>query len=163
AITVDDFRAEARGWLRENLPRREERGARPRGADHRTAEQMREERAIQRRLFEGGFAGISWPIDCGGRRPRAAPRAPVRGGGAAARGRGAAREAALAGEAAAYRLPALGVAGGTTLHICGPTMLRHASPEFLRRHGPPILAGDELWCQLFSEPGAGSDLAGITT
>ncbi len=42
-------------------------------------------------------------------------------------------------------------------------MLRHASPEFLRRHGPAMFAGDELWCQLFSEPSAGSDLAGITT
>jgi alkylation response protein AidB-like acyl-CoA dehydrogenase len=144
-IAVDDFRAEARRWLKDNLERREERSSRPRGADHHTAEQMLAERAIQRQLFEGGFAGISWPTDCGGR------------------GLGAAHEAAFAEEAAAYRLPDLGVAGGTTLHICGPTMLRHASPEFLRRHGPPILAGDELWCQLFSEPGAGSDLAGITT
>ena len=43
------------------------------------------------------------------------------------------------------------------------SMLLHASPEFLRRHIPAILAGDELWAQFFSEPGAGSDLAGVTT
>ena len=42
-------------------------------------------------------------------------------------------------------------------------MLAHASPEFLEHHIPKILAGEELWVQFFSEPGAGSDLAGITT
>ena len=60
-------------------------------------------------------------------------------------------------------MPDLGVAGGTTFGACVHTMLSHASPEFLKRHIPRILAGDELFAQLFSEPGAGSDLAGITT
>ena len=49
------------------------------------------------------------------------------------------------------------------MNVCAPTMLAHASPEFLARHIPKILAGEELWVQFFSEPGAGSDLAGITT
>jgi alkylation response protein AidB-like acyl-CoA dehydrogenase len=47
--------------------------------------------------------------------------------------------------------------------ICAPTMLAHASDRFNRRHIPAILAADEIWVQFFSEPGCGSDLAGVTT
>jgi alkylation response protein AidB-like acyl-CoA dehydrogenase len=60
-------------------------------------------------------------------------------------------------------MPDLGGAGGITFGPCGQTMLRHASPQFLTRHVPKMLAGEELFVQFFSEPGAGSDLAGITT
>jgi alkylation response protein AidB-like acyl-CoA dehydrogenase len=60
-------------------------------------------------------------------------------------------------------VPDFGVAGGTTFGVCARTMLAHASPDFLRTHIPKILAGDELWVQFFSEPEAGSDLAGIRT
>jgi alkylation response protein AidB-like acyl-CoA dehydrogenase len=102
-------------------------------------------RALQRPLFEGGFAGITWPTEYGGR------------------GLTGAHQRAFLEESSGYVLPNFGVAGGTTFGVCGPTMLAHASPEFLARHVPRILAGDELWCQFFSEPGAGSDLAGITT
>jgi alkylation response protein AidB-like acyl-CoA dehydrogenase len=145
-VTVDDFRAEARAWVTANLERLDERAApKPRGTDHRTAEQMQRERALQRRLFEAGYAGITWPTEYGGR------------------GLSPAHEAAFREAANGYRLPDFGVVGGTTFGICANTMLRHASPEFLRRHIPRILAGEELWCQLFSEPGAGSDLAGVTT
>jgi alkylation response protein AidB-like acyl-CoA dehydrogenase len=121
------------------------RRSRPRGVDHRTVEQMADERAKQRTLFDGGFAAITWPVEYGGR------------------GLSHDHEAAFLQQAAGYRMPDLGVVGGTTYGVCANTMLRHASPEFLRRHGPAMFAGDELWCQLFSEPSAGSDLAGITT
>jgi alkylation response protein AidB-like acyl-CoA dehydrogenase len=72
-------------------------------------------------------------------------------------------ERAFNEEARAIRTPDLGVAGGTTFGVCANTMLAHASPEFLKRHIPRILEGEELWVQFFSEPGAGSDLAGVTT
>jgi alkylation response protein AidB-like acyl-CoA dehydrogenase len=144
-VSVDAFRAEARAWLAEHRERVGALTPRPRGVDHRTVEQMQAERAIQRQLFDGGFTGITWPVEYGGR------------------GLSAAHDAAFHEETTGYRMPDLGVVGGTTFGVCANTMLRHASPEFLRRHGPAILAGDELWCQLFSEPGAGSDLAGITT
>jgi alkylation response protein AidB-like acyl-CoA dehydrogenase len=144
-ISVDDFRAKARTWLADNLERVRDLAPKPRGVDHRTDEQMRGEREIQRRIFDAGFTGITWPIEYGGR------------------GLAIAHDAAFHEEAAGYHLPDLGVVGGTTFGVCANTMLRHASPEFLCRHGPRILAGEELWCQLFSEPGAGSDLAGITT
>lgn len=144
-MTVDEFREEARAWLAANLEPVGDARARPRGVDHRTVEQMARERALQRKLYEGGFAAISWPEEYGGR------------------GLSRAHEVAFLQEAASYRMPDLGVVGGTTFGVCANTMLRHASPEFLRRHGPRMFSGDELWCQLFSEPGAGSDLAGITT
>ena len=60
-------------------------------------------------------------------------------------------------------LPELGSAGVTTMGVCRQTMLAHASPAFLRLHIPKILAGEELWVQFFSEPEAGSDLAGVRT
>ena len=118
--------------------------AKPRGVDHRTVEQMALERAMQRLLFDAGFAGITWPEEYGGRGLDAASTS-----------------SRSCEEAAGYRMPDLGVVGGTTFGVCANTMLAHASPEFLRRHVPKMLSGDELWCQFFSEPSAGSDLAGV--
>jgi alkylation response protein AidB-like acyl-CoA dehydrogenase len=143
---IEDYRRQAREWLAANLERRDP-GARDRlrGIDHKTVEGIAEERVLQRRLYEAGYAGITWPREYGGQ------------------GLTAGHQAAFDEEAAGYRLPDFGVAGGTTMMICAPTMLAHAAPAFLRRHIPRILAGEELWAQFFSEPGAGSDLAGITT
>ena len=143
---IAEFRERARAWLAENMERRVgAAGPRIRGVDHKTVESIAKERVLQRRLFDGGFTGITWPREYGGQ------------------GLTGAHQAAFDQEAELYVLPDLGVAGGTTFGVCALTMLRHASPEFLARHIPRILAGDELWCQFFSEPGAGSDLAGITT
>ncbi len=144
---IDNFRGEARTWLEANLERRDpaRSGPRPRGADHKTIEGIAIQRAIQRQLFDGGFAGISYPKEYGGR------------------GLTLAHEQAFNDEARGYVTPDLGIAGGTTFGVCAPTLLAHASAEFLHRHVPKILAGEELWVQFFSEPEAGSDLAGIRT
>jgi alkylation response protein AidB-like acyl-CoA dehydrogenase len=149
-MTVEDvetFRARARDWMAENLPRRE---AQPdakslRGLHEFTREQIEAERPKQRRLYEAGFVGITWPVEFGGQ------------------GLTSAHERAFLDEAEAYQLPDFGIAGGTTFGVCVPVMLAHASDEFNRRHLPRIAAGDELWAQFFSEPGAGSDLAGVRT
>jgi alkylation response protein AidB-like acyl-CoA dehydrogenase len=144
---VEEFRHQARAWLAQNLQRREPAMTvvRMRGVDHKTIESVVPERAVQRKLFDAGYAGISWPKEYGGQ------------------GLTEAHEQAFNEEAHGYALPDFGVLGGTTLGVCARTMLAHASPEFLRLHIPRILSGDELWVQFFSEPGAGSDLAGVTT
>jgi alkylation response protein AidB-like acyl-CoA dehydrogenase len=146
-VDLETFRHQARTWLDENLERRDTAaGARRlRGVDHKTVEGIRAERAIQRRLYEGGYAGISYPAEYGGR------------------GLTLAHERVFNEEASGFRTPDFGVAGGTTFGVCARTLLAHASPDFLRTHIPRILAGDELWVQFFSEPEAGSDLAGIRT
>jgi alkylation response protein AidB-like acyl-CoA dehydrogenase len=142
---LDEYRSRARQWLAANLVRRDPTVTRLRGVDHKTVEGIAEQRAIQRTLFDAGYVGITWPTEYGGQ------------------GLTPAHERAFGEEAAGYALPDFGVAGGTTFGVCARTMLEHASPDFLRRHMPRILAGEELWVQFFSEPGAGSDLAGITT
>jgi alkylation response protein AidB-like acyl-CoA dehydrogenase len=146
-LDVETFRLQARTWLDEHLERRDpwSTGRRLRGVDHKTVEGITAQRAVQRRVFEGGYAGISFPSEYGGR------------------GLTEAHERVFNEEAAAYEMADFGVAGGTTFGVCIRTMLAHASPEFLRLHIPRILAGDELWVQFFSEPEAGSDLAGIRT
>jgi alkylation response protein AidB-like acyl-CoA dehydrogenase len=141
------YREQARAWLADNLERRPpaSAGPRARGIGHTTVEYIATQRPIQRKLFDGGYAGISWPIEYGGQ------------------GLSPGHERAFNEEAQGYFLPDFGIAGGTTMGVCAKTMLAHASPDFLSRHIPMILAGDALWVQFFSEPGAGSDLAGVTT
>ena len=111
----------------------------------RNLEAIAEERKLQRLLYESGYAGIDWPLEYGGQ--------------------GLTREHRLTfeSEAIEYRTPEFGIIGQTTFEVCVPTMIEHASPAFLRQHIPRVLAGDELWVQLFSEPEAGSDLAGVRT
>src|SRR5215211_7792912 len=75
----------------------------------------------------------------------------------------AAHERAFREEAAAYVTPDLGVAGSVTYGPIARSLLAHATPEFLQRHIPRILSAEEIWCQFYSEPEAGSDLAGIRT
>jgi alkylation response protein AidB-like acyl-CoA dehydrogenase len=143
---LDSNRRQARQWLSENLePADPGRPAHRRGGGLESAEDYEPARALQRRLYQAGYAGIDWPAACGGQ------------------GLTPAHARAFAEEAVHYRLPDLGHAGGTTYGPVGQTLIRHGSPEFLLRHVPRILAGDELFCQLFSEPSAGSDMAGIMT
>ena len=146
---VDEYREQARAWLAANLERKEARDdddQNPlRGMHEYTREQIDAERPKQKRLYEAGYAGITWPIEFGGQ------------------GLSSAHERAFLEEAAGYQLPDFGIAGGTTMTVCAPVMLAHASDDFKRRHLPRILAGEELWVQFFSEPVAGSDLAGIQT
>jgi len=144
---IDDiglYRERARAWLAANLDRRPPGAPGPGARGHMTVEFVATQRPVQRKLYDAGYAGISWPKEYGGQ------------------GLSAAHERAFSEEALDYQVPDFGVVAGTT-GVCTRTMLRHASPEFLRRHIPAVLRGDELWAQFFSEPGAGSDLAGITT
>ena len=144
---VATYRQEARAWLEANLePRDPSEGLSLRGVGaHRSAEEFALERALQRRVFDAGYSGITWPKEYGGQ------------------GLSPQHARAFKDEANNFRMPDLGAAGATVDGPSGQTILAHASPEFLKRHGPKMLAGEELFAQLFSEPGAGSDLGGITT
>jgi alkylation response protein AidB-like acyl-CoA dehydrogenase len=144
---LDAYREQARAWLAANLERRIGDAPDPalRGRRHRSREELVPERALQRKLYEGGYAGITWPTEYGGQ------------------GLTPGHQQVFHEESSPYRLPDLGAPGGMTVGACGQTMLRHASPEFLARHVPRMLAGDELFVQFFSEPEAGSDLAGVRT
>ncbi|SQD96683.1 Acyl-CoA dehydrogenase domain protein [Parafrankia sp. Ea1.12] len=139
---LDEYRARARSWIEANLERLPAPAPR-RGGTGPAA--IAAGRALQRRLHEAGYAGITWPREYGGQ------------------GLGPQYERAFQQEARGYRLPELGIAGGTTFGVCAMTMLAHASADFLRRHIPRILSGEELFVQFFSEPEAGSDLAGVRT
>ncbi len=100
-------------------------------------------KAVQARLFDGGFAGISWPKEYGGQ------------------GLTMAHQRVFNEEAAAYHLPTGVFIIG--LGMCAPTLLEFGTEAHRRRHIAKMLRGDEIWCQLFSEPGAGSDVASLRT
>ncbi|HEU4842368.1 MAG TPA: acyl-CoA dehydrogenase family protein [Ilumatobacteraceae bacterium] len=144
-IDVDTFRQEARAWIEANLEPRPPADPGRMMSEAKTHEQIAAARVLQRRLFEAGYAGISFPAEYGGR------------------GLSAAHERAFREEALGYVTPDFGGAGHVTMGPIARSMLAHASTEFLQRHIPRILSGEEVWCQFYSEPEAGSDLAGIRT
>jgi alkylation response protein AidB-like acyl-CoA dehydrogenase len=133
-----EFRAELRAWVDENLPA-EKRGGRG-GAQRFEDPFMRE---WSRTLYEAGYAGLTWPEEYGG---AGAPYS---------------FQAILYEElAAAQAPPHVGVIG---LSMAGPTIIAHGTEEQKARYLQPILSADEIWCQGFSEPDAGSDLAAVRT
>jgi alkylation response protein AidB-like acyl-CoA dehydrogenase len=133
---IASFRTELRQWLSANFPR-EDRVPRT-GADRDPVRH----RSLQRLLFEGGFAGLTYPVAYGGQ------------------GLTPEFQTAFNEEAVGYELPTL---CNVTLGILGPTILDFGTEEQKLRHIPAILRGDELWVQLLSEPAGGSDLAGCIT
>ncbi|EIV91607.1 acyl-CoA dehydrogenase family protein [Frankia sp. QA3] len=148
ARDLDAYRREVRAWLAANLePRNDDAPVRLRGGDaaNLSPERVAQQRELQRRVYEGGYAGITWPAEFGGQ------------------GLTPAHEEVFAQESRGYVVADLGIAGLTTTRVCGPTILAHGTDEFRRTHIPRMLSGEEIWVQLFSEPGAGSDLAGVST
>ncbi len=142
-VDIDQFRREAHAWIEANLEPRTSSSTGRGMSEAKTPEHIAEARRLQRKLFDAGYAGISFPVAYGGR------------------GLTAAHERAFREEAVGYVTPDFGAAGGVTMGPIARSLLAHASPELLERHIPKILSGEELWCQFYSEPEAGSDLAGI--
>jgi len=132
------FRAELRSWLTTNLP-----------ADwaERTPHVGRfdvdEARAWSKRMYDAGYVGLTWPKEYGG-------------GGAPHTHQGIYLEESA-------RIGAPDHIGGIGLGMAGPTIIAWGSDEQKQRYLAPLLSGDEVWCQGFSEPGSGSDLAGART
>ena len=142
------LRFEVRSWLADHVgPYRaaaDEGGAASLlFADASDPDHVERGKAWQRELFDAGWAGLGWPAEYGGRDLPVAQRLIW------------AQEAAAAGVP-----PGINLIGEA---IAGPTLMAHGTEEQKRRWLPPILRADEIWCQLFSEPGAGSDLAAVTT
>jgi len=146
ATDLEDFRRRARRWIRANLKPKTEAPARtaPR-TETKTVEEIAENRERQRRLYEGGFAGLSFPKEYGGQ------------------GLTEEYERVFKEESANFVTPDLGGAYAMTLGPIARSMTAHASAQMCRRHIPRMLSAEEIWCQLYSEPEAGSDLAGIRT
>jgi alkylation response protein AidB-like acyl-CoA dehydrogenase len=136
--SVTDFRNRARAWLEQNAPRRGDDGGGEQGpADIAT------QKAFQAKLYDAGFAGIAWPKEYGGQ------------------GLTDAEQIAFGQEARHYALPVGAFFIG--LGMPGPTILELGTEEQKKRYLPKMLRGEEIWCQLFSEPAAGSDVASLTT
>src|SRR5256886_3593125 len=135
------LRAEVRAWLREHLPWEYGKGLPPHFDD--LAEQVAFGRDWQAKLADGRWVGVAWPEEYGGR------------------GAGAVEHFIVTEELARARAPEL--VGRIGVNLVGPTLLTHGTPEQKAEWLPNILSAGELWCQLFSEPGAGSDLAAVGT
>jgi alkylation response protein AidB-like acyl-CoA dehydrogenase len=106
-------------------------------------EMLAARRAWQRRLAEGGLAGVTWPTEYGGQ------------------GRGPIEQVIVSQEMRRARVP--GILDVIGVGMLGPTIIAHGIDEQKARYLGPMLHGDEVWCQLFSEPAAGSDLAAVQT
>jgi alkylation response protein AidB-like acyl-CoA dehydrogenase len=136
-----EFRGQVRQWLEGNLPWEYGSGLPPRFDD--LAEEVAFLRQWQARLAEGRLVGVAWPEEYGGR------------------GAGPLEHFIVQEELARARAPEL--VGRIGINLAGPTLLAHGTPEQKRRWLPQILRAEVIFCQLFSEPAAGSDLASITT
>ncbi len=134
-------RHEIRAWLKENLPWEYGVGLPPAFED--LAAEVEFLRQWQRRLAGGRWVGVHWPEQYGGR------------------GAGAVENFVVQEELSRARAPEL--AGRIGVNLVGPTLLAHGTDDQKQRWLPRILPADDVWCQLFSEPGAGSDLASLST
>ncbi len=135
------YRAQVRSWL-------EEHASEAPAVQTRAAEGEREEagyiaarRVWQGKLAEGGLAGVTWPKEYGGQ------------------GLGPIEQVVCNQEIGRAKVP--GILDAIGIGMLGPTIIAHGSEEQKSRYLGPMLHGDEVWCQLFSEPAAGSDLAAV--
>lgn len=139
----DTFRTEVRGWLATNLDPslcvddpKDERVA----PDRETFEKRR---IWQRTMYDSGWVGIAWPKEYGGH------------------GAGLLEQVIFDEEYTNAHAPVL--PGYSGIALCGPTLMHWGTDEQKERFLKRILNGDDVWCQGYSEPGAGSDLAGLQT
>ena len=143
-----EFRAEVRNFLDAHATERhgDDRDWSRNGAstdESVAADYRRRCREWQQLLHREGWAGITWPVAFGGR------------------GGSPAQQMVFNQELSRYDATSGFITAAQAL--VGPTLMKHGTPEQQQRYLEPLLAGDEWWCQLFSEPGAGSDLAALAT
>lgn len=130
------FRDEVRAWLKANKPAAG-------GADEGQKGFIESRRAWQKKLHEAGYVGITWPKEYGGR------------------GAGFMEQLIVNDEMIQAQAPdPINVIG---LGMGGPVVISHGTEEQKKRYLAPLLSAEEIWCQGFSEPNAGSDLSGLQT
>lgn len=141
-----EFRSAVRAWLEANAPKALEpelRRSTFAQVGLTSVNPFEASKAWQKKKFEAGWACLHWPKEYGGRAATPIERVIWQ------------QEEGVYG--------ALGGPFAIGLGMCGPTLMAYASEEHKHRHLPAMAAGDEIWCQLFSEPSGGSDLAGLRT
>jgi len=135
------FRKEVRAWLERNLP--DDLRGKAFAASRADVEEVRRLRAWQKAMAEAGYVGMDWPVEFGGR------GAPIT------------EMVILYQEMARAESPQIVNRGGVSM--LGPTLMKLGTPAQQRRFLPRIRTAEDLWCQGFSEPNAGSDLANLQT
>ena len=133
-----EYRTTVRAWLDEHKAEAPSARAEDEDVEH---EHVAARREWQRQLAEGGLAAVTWPADYGGQ------------------GLGPLHQVVVNQEIGRAGVP--GIFDIIGVGMLGPTLIAHGSEDQKQRYLGPMLAADEVWCQLFSEPAAGSDLAGI--
>ena len=132
------YRAEARGWLEAHKDE-----APPRSGSYENEDYVNARRSWQGRLAGAGLAAVTWPVEVGGR------------------GLGPIEQVTVNQEISRAQVP--GILDVIGIGMLGPCLIAHGTDAQKARYLGPMLHGDEVWCQLFSEPGAGSDLAAVQT
>jgi alkylation response protein AidB-like acyl-CoA dehydrogenase len=134
-----EYRAKARAWLEANIGEYRD----PPAGDWDRAEFVRHAKIWQKKKYDAGYTGITWPKSMGGQ------------------GLGPMNSIIYNQEESRFHAPTGLYSIG--LGMCIPTVFSHGTPDLIARYVAKALSGEEVWCQLFSEPVAGSDLAGIRT
>jgi alkylation response protein AidB-like acyl-CoA dehydrogenase len=132
------YREQVRSWLEAHKAQ-----APPRSGSYQDGAYVDARRAWQRELAEGGLAGVTWPREYGGQE------------------RGPIEQVTVNQEISRAEVP--GILDVIGIGMLGPCLIAHGSEQQKSRYLGPMLHGDEVWCQLFSEPAAGSDLAAVQT
>jgi alkylation response protein AidB-like acyl-CoA dehydrogenase len=142
---LDSFRDRLRSWLKDNMPPAEPptTGARGQLSDEEELADVQRNRELQRRLYDGGFAGIIFPKEYGGA------------------GLTPAHQDVLNEEIVGYQYPER--IQVPTFSPCAAIIWEYGTEEQKRTHLPAIMKGEEIWMQFLSEPGGGSDVAGAQT
>jgi alkylation response protein AidB-like acyl-CoA dehydrogenase len=137
----ENFRKEVRAWLERNLP--DDLRGKSFAASRADKDEVARLRWWQKTMYEAGYVGMDWPREFGGR------------------GATLVEMVILYQEMGRAESPQIVNRGGVSM--LGPTLMKHGTPGQQRRFLKNILTADEMWCQGFSEPNAGSDLANLQT
>ena len=134
------FQKTVRRWFEKNVPRKS-RDERP--MEWGDPRRIAQAKAWQRKVYDAGYLAMGWPREHGGR------------------GADLMHQTIVSEESIRARAPSL--IGMMGILMVGPTLIQHGTDAQRQRHLPKILTGEEIWCQGYSEPGAGSDLASLRT